>query len=255
MLKRFMLTLALGLLASGAFAQGAAKDGALALIYDVDSATLTYCTLSPGPFAAQVPVAAQIKTTGSSTTVVEVTSGTNPFAGVVVGDVLIIQTPTATNPSATTVVAVTAKASAASITVDTAINITGNNFGFYHHLCGTTDNDGWFSTSAAAQRVALTVQYDQGDLTALVVRWECKAAGAGANPVVLYPGESSDCGLGGTLSTDRCSFATAGVTARLTVVDEGPSFPLCRVGVAFTGADASDATTNLEKVTIKVAIR
>jgi hypothetical protein len=258
MLKKFLLVLALVAAAASTYAQGAAKDGTLALLYDVEVTDLTYCTLQSqagGPFGAPIPVATSIKTTGSSTTVVEVTASSNPFTGIVVGDVLVIDTPTATDASAKTIVAVTAKASNASITVDTAINITGNHFGFYHHLCGTTVNDGWVAMGAGALRVGLLVQYDQGDLTALVVRWECKAAGAGSAPVIIYPGESSDCGIGGTLATDRCSFATPGITSRLEVVNAAPTLPFCRVGVAFSGADTSDATTTREKVTIKVTVR
>jgi hypothetical protein len=68
--------------------------------------------------------------------------------------------------------------------------------------------------------------------------------------VIVYPGESSDCGIGGTLSTDRCNFATAGVTARLTVLVEGNLFSACRVGLAYAASDTSDAGANLEQVTV-----
>jgi hypothetical protein len=259
MLKKLLLVLALALSSSGVFAQGAAKDGQLALLYDVDSTSLTYCTIqgqNGGPFADPIPVGPAIKTTGSSTTVVEATASTNPFTGIVVGDVLVIKTPSATNASAMTVVAVTAKASNASITVDTAINITGNFFGYYHHLCGTTDADGWFSPGSASARVGLLVQYDQGDLGSLVVRWEKRAAGAGSAPTILYPGGASDCGaLGFALSTDRCEATTAGILARLEVLDDAPTGTQYRVGVAYVTSDASDATTNREKVTIKVSVR
>ena len=254
-MKRLLAVLAL-VLALGAPARAqVAKEGQLALLYNVNSATLTYCNMRGGAFAAPTAVVPTIKTTGSSTTVTEVTAGSNPFSSVAVNDVLVIQTPTSTDSSATTVVAVTARASAASITVDTAINITGNKFGFYRMVCGTTDADGWFSIPAAALRVGIGVQYEQGDLDALTVRWECKASGAGAAPVILYPGEGANCGIGGSLSTDRCSFATAGVTSRVTVVDESPTFAYCRVGLAFAATDAADTTTLREKVTVKVSVR
>jgi hypothetical protein len=257
---RFVTALGLVLvLAGAATAQGPARDGQLALLYNVDATALTYCTLRNGPFNEPSQIVPRIKTTGSSTTVTEFTASTNPFSNVVVGDVLVILTPTATAPDATTVVAVTAKASAASITVDQAINLAdaaGHKFSFYHHVCGTTDADGWFSAGAAASRVALTVQYDQGDLGELVVRFEAKAAGAAALPVVLYPGGGSDCGaLGFSLSTDRCSATTPGVLARLSVLDEGPAYAFYRVGFAYVTSDASDATTTREKLTIKVAVR
>lgn len=258
-MKRLLAVLGLILaLASDAGSQGAAKEGQLALLYDVDSATLTYCVTNgadKGPFTDPISVLPKIKTTGASTTVTELTASTNPFTTVAVGDVLVILTPSTTDPLSTTLVVVTAKASAASITVDTAINITGNSFGYYRNVCGTTAADGWFAVPAGAARVSIGVQYDQGDLDALTVRWECKASGAGAQPVILYPGEGANCGIGGTLSTDRCSFATAGITSRVTVVDESPAFAFCRVGLAFAATDAADTTVLLEKVTVKVAVR
>lgn len=259
MRKRLLALLAaLSMVAMPVGSQTAAKDGTLALLYDVDSTSLTYCTLqgqNGGPFSPPVPVATRIKTTGSTTTVDEATAGTNPFTGIVVGDVLVINTPSSTDPSLKTEVAVTAKASNAQVTVDRAINITGNNFGFYHHLCGTAATDGWVSPGAGAQSIELTVQYDQGDLGAFRVRWEKKDAGPGSAARVLYPGGASDCGaLGYTLSTDRCTTATAGELARLSVVDEAPSGSY-RVGIAYATSDASDATTNREKVTVKVVVR
>jgi hypothetical protein len=249
---------ALGLvvgLAAAAAAQGAAKDGQLALIYDVDVTALTYCVPTGGPFADPISVTQRIKTTGSSTTVTEFVTGGAPFTNVVVGDALAIRTP---NSTTTTLVSVVAKASAASITVDTAITLSdtaGHPFSYYHHVCGTTDNDGWFAVPAGAQWLSIAVQYDQGDLGAFVVRWEKKEAGPLALPMVVYPGGASDCGaLGFSLSTDRCSATTAGVLARLEVVDEAPS-GFYRVGLAYVTSDALDTTTNLEKVTVKVAVR
>lgn len=254
-MRKLLLALLLALVgASSSFAQGPAKDGTLAILYDVDSTSLTYCK-TDGP----ITVNQRIKTVGSSTTVTEFVASSLPFTNIVVGDVLVVQTPSITNPNLTTEVAVTAKASGASITVDTAIDLSATGgflFTYYHHVCGTTSEDGWFAVSAAASRVSITVQYDQGDLGAFVARWECRASGAGKQPVIIYPGGGSNCGgLGFTLATDRCSATAAGVNARLTVTDTAPGYAQCRVGVAFVSTDTSDATTNLEKVTIKYAVR
>jgi hypothetical protein len=118
-------------------------------------------------------------------------------------------------------VTIIAKASGASITVSgaglTLTGAAGHQFTWFKQTCGTSITSGWATISSYAL-VSMTVQYDQGDLDALLVRWECRPAGIGAQPVIVYPGETSDCGLGGTLATDRCSFATAGVTSRLTVL-------------------------------------
>lgn len=225
-------------------------------LYDVDSASLTYCSMTGqnnDPFGAARPGTAAIKTTGTSTTVAELTTGTNPFADLAVGDTIIVNADASAPPVSQTVI-ITAKASAASITVSTALTLTtagGHQFRWLKQTCGTSTAFGWATVSSNSV-VAMTVQYEQGDLDGLRVRWECKQAGVGAAPVIVYPGESSDCGLGGTLSTDRCNFATAGVTARLTVLVESNPFVACRVGLAYAATDTSDAAAALEQVTATI---
>lgn len=257
---RYLTALAVVLgLAVPLVAQTPAKDGTLAALYDVDSTTLTYCVTrgqDGSPFGPPIPGPARIATVGSSTTVTESVASTNPFTNVAVGDVLIIRAPNSSSAPPYATVAVTAKASAASITVDTAVNLSatgGYVFSYLRHACGTTDADGWFAVGGAS-RVAMTVQYDQGDLGELVARWECRQAGAAAQPVILYPGVGAECGFG-TLSTDRCSWTSAGIASRLTIVETSATFTSCRVGVAYVTSDASDATTNREKVTINVSLR
>jgi hypothetical protein len=254
-MKKTLLALLFAVAASAAQAQS--LSGNFAHQFDVDVTSLTYCLVTGqngDPFAAARPGKAAIKTTGTSTTVAEFTVGTNPFADLSVGDTLIVTRDASAIPVSQTVVVV-AKASAASITVSGAgLTLTGSGghqFTWLKQTCGTTVNDGWANVGGY-QTVSLTSLYEQGDLDALVVRWECKAAGIGAQPVIVYPGESSDCGLGGTLSTDRCSFATAGVTARLTVLVEDNPFQYCRVGVAMATTDTSDAGAALEQVTVVV---
>lgn len=246
-----LLTLLLPTLSSAQVTSVRAAN--FAFRYDVDSSTLTYCRVegqNRDPFGPALPGRGRVKTTGSSTTVVEQVTGDNPFTEVAVGDVLLVHRPDGTSPGDDLVV-VTARASAASITVDTSVDwqngTAGRTWEWYRTVCGTTANDGWINVSQGA--AALTLQYDQGDLTALVARFECKTAALGAQPVIVYPGKSSDCGLGGTLSTDRCSFATAGITSRLSVIIAPTVFSQCRIGLAWTGADTSDAGANIEQVT------
>ncbi len=254
-LGRLLLTL---LMVVGCAAPGLAQSvtANFAHLYDVDSASLTYCVVTGqngDPFGAPRPGSSNIKTTGTSTTVTEFTSGALPFADLSVGDTIIVPKDNSAIPTTQTVI-ITAKASGASITVSTALTLTGtlgHPFTWMKQTCGTAITNGWVTVSSMST-VALTVQYDQGDLDGLRVRWECRPAGIGAQPVIVYPGESSDCGLGGTLSTDRCNFATAGVTARLTVLVEGNPFNQCRIGLAYAAADASDAAANLEQVTATV---
>lgn len=257
-MKRSILAWALGLLALCApLAAPQSVSGNLAHQYDVDSASLTYCVLTgqnDDPFATARVGTAAIKTVGTSTTVAELTASTNPFASLSVGDTLIVTRDASAIPVPQTVTII-AKASAASITVSGAgLTLTGSlghQFTWLKQTCGTTTSSGWATVSGYAL-VSMTLQYDQGDLDGLRVRWECRPAGVGVQPVIIYPGESSDCGLGGTLSTDRCNFATAGVTSRLTVLVEGNPFAQCRVGLAFAATDTSDAGAAIEQVTVAI---
>jgi hypothetical protein len=229
------------------------KNGTFAYNYDVDSASLTYVRLvgqNGDPFGGSIAGPGTIKTVGSSTTVTENVASTNPFRDVGVGDV--IQVSTSTNARFTRVVV--AKASDASITVDSAVDLSaGYAWRWWDSQIGTTINDGWIDVSSYSS-AAMTVQYEQGDLDALTVRWECRTASLGAQPVIVYPGESSDCGIGGTLVTDRCSFATAGVTARLAVEVLDNPFAACRVGLAFAATDTSDAGAALEQVIVTLTV-
>lgn len=237
------------------------KEGYLFWRNDIDSATLTYCRMNgvnDDVFGEPIQRTQLIKTAGVSATVTEFTASSGPFSAVSVGDVLVIKTPTSLDPEHRDTRAVIAKASAASITVDSTIDLSaagGFSFGFYKIQCGTSDNDGWVNVAAvAAPQVTIGFQYDAGDATAIVARWECKYNGLDSAPVILYPGKTSECGFG-TLSTDRCSFATPGILSRLSVNDDNSTFTYCRLGVAFTGADASDVGANRESVTAKIIVR
>jgi hypothetical protein len=253
MLKKLLMVLALGLMGSTAFAQSFTAN--FTYLYDVDSSGLTYCVMTgqnSDPFAVARVGTSNIKTTGTSTTLTEFTSGALPFTNLSVGDTIVVPKDNSAVPTQQTVM-ITAKASGASITVSgsglTLTGTLGHPFNWLKQTCGTAITDGW-ATVSGHKTVLMTSQYEQGDLDGLRVRWECKASGVGAQPVIVYPGESSDCGIGGTLSTDRCNFATAGVTARLSVLVEENPFAYCRVGLAYAATDTSDATTNLEQVTV-----
>jgi hypothetical protein len=248
-MRKMILALACALgLATASFGQSG--DFYAGVLYDVDSTTLTYCITS-GPMMPQQ----LIKTTGSSANLAPYVASSAPFRGMAVGDVLSIRTA----PSTYAWRVVTTFTSENAVTVDTAIDLSatgGFAFQWYRNACGTAATSGWFSVAAAANRAGMTVSFLQGDITNLVARWECKQAGG--EIVIVYPGETSDCGLGASLSTDRCSWAAAKAGAAdgsLTVVDDAPVYNVCRVGLAYVTADTSDATTNLEKVSVIVTVR
>jgi len=252
MKKILSFVVALALVALCADAQPVARRNAnFAYLYDVDSTNLTYCVMGGqggDPFGPAIVGIARIKTTsGPTATVEEFTTGGAPFTSISVGDTILVTD----SAGAAQQLVVVARASAASITVNTTVTLeatAGHNFTWMKQTCGTAITNGWIRVSDA-RAVSMTVQYEQGDLGSLRVRWECKGLGIGAQPVVVYPGEASDCGIGGTLSTDRCDFTTAGVTARLTVSVFPNPFAYCRVGLAYAASDAAENATNLEQIT------
>ncbi len=254
MRKVLLFLAALAALAAPVGAQPV-KDFFAGLEYDVDSATLTYCATA-GPNTGDQLIMSSGG--GSSANLVPSVAGSAPFTGMAVGDVLKITMSTGVSPSTYAYRVIITYTSANAVTVDSVITIAaGTSWSWYRNTCGTGATAGWFSVPAAALRMAATVLFEQGDITALVARWECRPVGS-ASIVILYPGEGADCGLGATFSVDRCSWpaAQAGTaTGSLTVVDDAPQFAACRVGLAYTGADASDAAATLEKVTVSVSSR
>lgn len=252
-MKRFLALSLLALLSIPvAYSAEVQQAANFALRYDLDSATYVYPRIigqNGSPFGGSMAGPGTIKTTGSSTTVEENVASSNPFTDITVGDIIIVARST-TNID---IVVVTAKASAASITVDTAVNWSaGYAWRWLDFQVGAAATDGWISVSGWSS-YGITVQYDQGDLDALAVRWECKGSYPGAQPVVVYPGPSSDCG-GGTLGTGECEFATPGITSRISIVDDAPIYSQCRVAIRYKTADASDAGANIEQVTIGIEV-
>jgi hypothetical protein len=246
-MKKFILALLLGLLPGAAFAQGV-DTAYWAINYNISSSSYTYCVekgLNGNPFGGSISGAAPIKTSGSSTTVVENTSSTNPFALLSVGDVIIVTFADGTS----SVRNITAKASAASITVDTAIDLSaGYAFRWYQTVCGTGATNGWLDVGNYADKTYI-LEYNQGDIDSLDVRWECKYDSPTAAPVVVYPSKNDTCGQGTQTTAQECNFTTAGITSRLAVTDYSPAVA-CRVGLKYHSTDTSDATTNREQINL-----
>lgn len=250
-MKRALVLFLLLALAGSAGAQvGQVRKAHLFTNYDVDSATMTYGSfggIQNDPFAGGINVGILIATSGSSTTVTAVTASTNPFGSVAAGDVISINIA----GTATTRL-VTARASADSITVNSALTIaaTGLPFVYWKFNSGTAATSGWVDVSGLSD-VTITVHYVQGDLDALTAVWECRLNDWDTQPTVVYPGESDLCGAAGTYSAGVCSFATASASADLAVVVTG-KWDSCRLGVAFASTDTSDAGANLEKVSAEL---
>jgi hypothetical protein len=129
---------------------------------------------------------------------------------------------------------ITAKATADSITVDTAVDWSaGHPFSWLNNTCGTGADDGWITVSGY-HTVQMTVLYSAGDLGTLDVAFFCKEAGLGSAAVRVYPGPSSDCG-DGTLSGTVCQFSTVGQGLSYKIPHN--AFSQCRVSLAYGTSD------------------
>lgn len=220
-------------------------------LFDVDSTTETFCRITGqngDPFGGPVSGPAKIQTTGSSTSVTENVAGTNPFVDIAVDDIILVTRATTTG--VTDIRRVTAKTDNANITVHAAIDLTGGfSWKYLKSRCGTTNADGWVEV-AGSEWVAMTVQYEQGDLDNLSVRWYGRAAGIGSLPVEIHPGTAGSCGSG-TLANRFCDFPTAGQASRTTYLTEAP-WTSVRMGFKVKTTDTSDAGAALEIVTATV---
>lgn len=233
------------------------RTATLMMRYDVDSTSVNYCRttgMADDPYGRNNTMIDKVKTSGSSTTVTSV--GTlGPFRDLAVNDVIFVDRGAPGTPIVDMAVIV-AKATSDSITVDAAVNWDNSAAGYTatwrRTSCGTTANDGWVDVASASQ-ITMTIEYNQGDLDNLSVRWECKAAfPGGANPVQVYPSKNDTCGQG-TLASNFCDYATAGLLARTTVITTGP-WASCRIGFKVKTTDTSDAGANIEQVNAYVVV-
>jgi hypothetical protein len=228
------LLLALLLIPGFVLAQeGPHKSANFAYNYDLDSSVFTYCAVegeNGDPFGNSIAGIGQIETAGSSTTITGVVAADDVFAPVDIGDVLSIRRSNG-NIEVRTVVT---NADDDTVTVDTAIDLTGGvTWRYRKTVCGTAVTDGWIAV-AGYTNVNLGIQYDAGDLGALEVVWECISGAPGAQPVQVYPGSGSACGFG-TLAVNLCSFSSTGDRFTRGLTDQ--VFAFCRIGMRDDGTD------------------
>ncbi len=256
-MKTRLLALALGALAllSPALHAEERRVCHVAMKWDVDAAALTFPSLrglnGNGCYGANSGDG-RIQTSGSSTSVAETTTDSNPFLGMAVDDVLLVRRSSTLVDSRVIVTYTSDSAVVVDEAVDWSTPSGGFAFQWYDFASGTTDADGWVDVSNLGPGKGVEIQWEQGDLaTGLLWQVECLTNTLQPKPNKVYPGESSDCG-GGTLVSGQCLFAVAsvGTTAARAKVVLPEDESTCRVGVLRSGADASDATTNREQVTI-----
>ncbi len=258
-MRTYTIVALLGLAALAGFAQVPVTTTVPVLVrYDVDSTTVTYCANQGwrDDLRAGIPGPLPIKTTaGPVTTVTSQTPATVALTPVLVGDILLVRPASWIQDIFTAgwAAVVTVKTDNNTVTVDPAVNWdTGYSYTYIKSVCGTTNADGWVNVEGAS-RVTISIQYDQGDLDNLSWRFECKQVAPGSVPITVYPSESDDCGIGGTLAAGFCDFPTAGATANLAGEEDGV-WGSCRIGFKRKTTDTSDAGAALERVSGSIVV-
>ncbi len=233
-LIRFLLSLLI-LQGSLAFAQTQPVHVSQTLVYryDLDATAETYCSLSQREVAVSVRIAA-----ATSTTV----TGTGAFTNVAVGD-MIFGTDSLAGGGETYTAVVVARASANSITVESALTLTSATL-FYRTLtCGTGATDGAFPVSRYHD---FTVQFDVDQLNVtggIDGRLLCKTS-PGAQWAQVYPVLSA-----GTVTPSYVNLSAVGPWLK----EVSGAYDQCRVGMLIhTSDDGGDTGSNSERVTITI---
>jgi len=264
-MNRFTTALLLLLVAPTGAQEAAQRTAFYVGSYDVDSSTLISCVAADrlGDPWKSIQGSSNIKTSGSSTTVTEATSGSLPFADLSVGDLLFIN-DTPGRPHSVRRVA--AKASGASITIDNpdfgetaAIDIensgNGRSFSWQKVTCGTAATDGWIYVKPYMFK-SLSIYLEQMNATSIDFKWECRhRTPVGYGPAVnVYPGTlTADVCPGGTVSSGKCRYTAASQDTLTDVVIDIP-YDSCRPLFAVNTDDGDDLTTNAESVTAFITV-
>jgi len=228
------------------------------LLYDLDATSITYCrvvNLNGDPFGGPITVTlGKLKTSGSSTTVVDETASTNVFASAAVGDIIVANTGDETTKYGV----ITAKASDASLTIHAARDWSaGYKFGLLRPTCGTAATSGWIDFPAKYENKVIGFHLKQisGVTGGIDMRVECKGGypDAAANPV--YPASSSSTCGGGTNASGFCNFTTAGITTGNLDVMVDEAHRSCRVGLLIHTSETAEAVeADNERITVGLTL-
>lgn len=253
-MKRILLTILLGLIALPAIGQET-RRAYFVLDYDLDSASYIFCAMTGtngSPFGSPIPGSSTLVTSGSSTTVTEGVTDALPFALLSVGDVLFI----GNGPDTPVIRRITAKASGASVTVDTAVDLgtAGRQFGWKKTSCGTAASDGWIDVSSFLFK-KVTVHLRQMDATSIDIKWEGRDLTYDTQPEYVYPGSNTATGTcpGGTSSSGACNYTAASEATNNSVEVDIP-FDQLRVGMKINTDDGADTTTHTEIISAWVTV-
>lgn len=237
-MKRSAAGLVLALVAVVGHTQTASAPRPVMGLYDLDSATETFCAFDPSP----IVVNENILTTAASVTVAGVGAGV-PFTNVAVNDQILFSI--GGNVYTKTVVT---RASASSITVDSVVAestpATGTPFQYRRLRCSTDGSLGDFSVSGLLK---FTIDFNinqQNTTSGIDVRLQCRVGASTAGwkqqfPVLTPPAVTA-------------SYTTYTATGGLAYVVPD-AWDRCRLGIKLnTTDDGDDLTTNREAVSVTV---
>lgn len=216
---------------------------------DLDATSYTYCiaTGNSGPLGTPFDGRVNVKTTGSSTTITAVTVGSGPFDKVTVGDILFLRSQN-TTPD---IRYVTAKTSADTVTVNSAINIensgAGRPFGWYDVTCGTSASDGWMPVSQFSL-VKVLFRIDQMNATSIDAIIEGRDDTLNPQPTLLYPdpadaASTNECKKGNFTDVNGCAVVVTGI------------WDAIRIGFKINTDDGSDTGADAESITASINAR
>jgi hypothetical protein len=244
------------LLATSVSAQDTRK-AYLNLNYDLDATDYTYCVATGNdgsPWSAPIPGLGRAETSGSSVTVTGVTGSADSFGPVSTGDIIYFQTA----GGAAIIRYVASNADDDTITVNAAVDLDvtgGYAFSWLKVTCGTGATNGWIDI-AGWERKKISLEITQMVATGGVdFKFECRDNTTVSTAHQVYPGESSDCGTNGTLTSGVCNVATSTTGTWDLVFTPEEQWDACRVGIKIGSADdGDDLTTNKEIINMYVVV-
>lgn len=194
--------------------------------FDVTDTSFIYCRFDGQggtPFGAAIQGPGRAVTVGSSITVTEFVIGSNPFAPIVAGDMMLF---TLAQPAVPVYRLVTAKASNASITVNGVIDLTGGfSWTYYKRSCGTGAESGWVGVTPDSGKKLFSYTITTIAATSIESQVQCREDLLNQLPQAIYPpaGGTGACGTGSATAAVSCS-----------VGDVWP-WSQCRFGFKVTG--------------------
>lgn len=185
-MRRLAALVLLALLPAPGHGQGAASSARpIFALYDLDSATETFCAFDENVS----PDNGNVVTSGSSATITSVAgTTTTPFLNVSVMDQILIGGSTGATGATRTVIA---RASSTSITASSALDIssptTGRTLQHRKLRCSTDGTTGFFSVSGMdSLAIDFTIQ-QQNTTTGIDVRLQCRVGDSNAGWKQVYP--------------------------------------------------------------------